>query len=224
MKIEIWSDVLCPWCYIGKRRFETALAQFNHDEAVEITWRSFQLDPNAPLNFDGTTTERLMQKYGVSREQSEAMQNNVTMLAAQEGLEYHIEESKVTNSFDAHRLIHLAAEHDLQDDMKERLLKAHFVESRLISDTDTLVQLAVEVGLDADETRQMLESDDFADGVRNDQYQAAAYGIRGVPFFLFNEKYGVSGAQTPDVFAMAFERAWQDHVNAADVVGSGQES
>lgn len=224
MKIEIWSDVLCPWCYIGKRRFETALAQFGHVDEIDVVWRSFQLDPNAPLKYDGTNTERLMQKYGVSREQSEAMQDNVAMLAAQEGLEYHMAGAKVTNSFDAHRLIHLAAAHDLQDEMKERLLKAHFVESMLISDEDTLVELAIEVGLDAEEVRQMLESDDFAEAVRADQYQAAVYGIRGVPFFLFDAKYGVSGAQTTAVFGRAFQKAWEESKAAREVVGSGGES
>ncbi len=222
MKVEIWSDVLCPWCYIGKRRFESALAEFEHRDNVEVVWRSFQLNPSAPLHFDGTTTEMLMNKYRVSHEHATAMQANVTSIAAEEGLAYDFDIAKVTNSFDAHRLIHLAKKHQLQDEMKERLLKAYFSEGSPIGDHDALVELGVEVGLDADEIRQILESDTYAADVRGEQMQAQAYGISGVPFFLFDEKYGVSGAQTPDVFKMAFERAWQDSVKVLEMVGGSE--
>ncbi len=152
MKVEIWSDVACPWCYIGRRRFEKALAQFEHRDQVEVVWRSYQLDPHAPREYNGTLNDMLAEKKGISRQQADALHEHVTALAAQEGLEYHFERARVGNSFDAHRLLHFAAHHHLQSEMKERLQKAYFTDGLSFSDPHTLVQLAVEVGLDADET------------------------------------------------------------------------
>lgn len=208
MTIEIWSDIACPWCYIGRRRFEKALNQFEHHDQVEVIWRSYQLDPNAPRAYAGNVNDLLVQRYGMSRKQAEAIHAQVTTLAAQEGLAYRFDRAHPVNSFDAHRLIHLAAHHGLQGEMKERVQKAYFTDGLVISNHDTLVQLAVEVGLEAVEVRQMLASDAYTDAVRADERRAAMLGIQGVPFFVLNEQYGVSGAQDPAVFLNALEQAW----------------
>ncbi|NPV55808.1 MAG: DsbA family oxidoreductase [Anaerolineae bacterium] len=210
MKVEIWSDIACPWCYIGRRRFEKALAQFEHRDEVEITWRSFQLDPNAPRDYAGNVNDLVMQRYGMSREKAESANAQVTELAALEGLEYHMERAHPVNSMDAHRLLHLAAKHHLQGEMKERLQKAYFTDGLVISDHKTLVQLAEEVGLNGDETRRMLESDAYIDAVRTDGQRGQVMGINGVPFFVFDEKYGVSGAQPAETFLTALQRVWMD--------------
>ncbi|HEX9925958.1 MAG TPA: DsbA family oxidoreductase [Anaerolineae bacterium] len=210
MKVEIWSDIACPWCYIGRRRFEKALDQFEDHNQVEVIWRSFQLDPAAPREYKGTINDMLAEKKGIDRHQAEALHAHVTALAAEEGLDYRFDRVRPGNSFDAHRLLHLAAHHGLQSEMKERLQKAYFTDGLAYSDPDTLAQLAVEVGLDADETRQMLETDAYAAGVRADVRRAQMLGINGVPFFLFDEKYAVSGAQPAELFLTALERAWAD--------------
>ena len=222
MKVEIWSDIVCPWCYIGKRRFEAALAQFDHRDQVEIVWRSFELDPTTPREEEGFTTDRLARKYGISRQKAEAMQANVTALAAQVGLEYRLDEAHIANTVDGHRLIHLAAKHDLQDVMKERLLKAYFTDSLSLGNIDILVQLAAEVGLDAAEVRSALDGDDFLDAVRADQRRAQRFGITGVPFFLFNEKFAVSGAQPTELFLTALERTWDDAHPVVTFAGADQ--
>ena len=211
MRIEIWSDIACPWCYIGRRRFEKALAQFEHRDAVEVVWRSFQLDPNAPKASSGSAIDSLAESKGISREQSQQMHDHVTQLAAQEGLAYHFDRVRPANSFDAHRLLHFALERGKQGEMKERIQKAYFTDGLTISDVDTLVQLAAEVGLDADETRRVLEDPSaYADKVKADIRKAQMYGINGVPFFVLDERYGVSGAQPSEVFVQALERAWAD--------------
>ncbi len=224
MKVEIWSDIPCPWCYIGKRRFEKALSQFAHRDQVTIIWRSFQLDPSAPREYAGTINEMLAEKKGISRQQAEALHAQVTELAAQEGLAYHFERVQYGNSFEAHRLLHLAAEHHLQNEMKERLQKAYFTDGLSYNDPHTLIQLAVEVGLDADETRNMLETDAYAKAVHADIQRAQVLGIHGVPFFLFDERYAISGAQPPEQFLMAFERAWLDAHPIVELAGGGQEA
>jgi predicted DsbA family dithiol-disulfide isomerase len=210
MKIEIWSDVVCPWCYIGKRRFETALAQFAHRDQVEVIWRSYQLDPRAPRNAELTVTEMLARKYGMSLRQAAAANERVTELAAQEGLEYHLETAKYTNTVDAHRLIHFAAQQGQQEAMQERLLRAYFSESADVGDHATLVRLAGEIGLDAEEARAVLESDRYAGEVRADEQRARAFGIGGVPFFAVDETYGISGAQPVEVFQEVLEQAWAE--------------
>lgn len=210
MQVEIWSDIACPWCYIGRRRFEKALNQFEHRDAVKIIWRSFELDPDAPQHYQGSVDDLLAQKYGMSRIEAQARHAQITALAAQEGLEYHFERTRRGNSFDAHRLVHLAAQHGLQSEMKERLQKAYFTDGLSFSDPDTLVKLAVEVGLDADETRRMLETDAYAVHVRNDERRAQVLGIHGVPFFVFEQKYAVSGAQPTELFLSALQRAWEE--------------
>jgi predicted DsbA family dithiol-disulfide isomerase len=211
MRVEIWSDIACPWCYIGRRRFEKALNQFEHRDQVEVIWRSYQLDPNAPRDYAGNVNDLLAQRYGMSREKAESLNVHVSALAAQEGLEYHLDRAHPVNSLDAHRLIHLAADHGLQGQMKERLQKAYFTEGLVVSDLDALVKLAVEVGLDADETRQVLQGNLYADAVRADIRRAQMIGVNGVPFFVLDEKYAVSGAQPVEVFLTALEGAWKDN-------------
>jgi predicted DsbA family dithiol-disulfide isomerase len=212
MRIEIWSDVVCPWCYIGKRRFESALARFEHQKQVEVVWRSFELDPYAPQRAEGTLEEMLSKKYGVSLKEAAGMNARVTALAAKEGLDYHLDQAQRDNTFNAHRLIHLGAAHNLQDEVKERLLRAYFTEGRPISDPETLVAIGAEAGIPADEVRSMLAGDAYADAVRADEQRASAFGIRGVPFFVLDEQFGVSGAQEAAVFLNTLEQAWaQSH-------------
>jgi predicted DsbA family dithiol-disulfide isomerase len=211
MQVEIWSDIGCPWCYIGRRRFEKALAQFEHAAAVEVTWRSFELDPNAPRENAGSINDLLMHKYRLSRQQVESMQAQVTLLAVQEGLEFRMDLVQPVNTFDAHRLLHLAASHGLQSEMKERLQRAYFSEGRQVSDHETLVLLAVETGLDAAETRRVLEDPNaYAGEVRADLRKARLLGINGVPFFVLAGKYGVSGAQPTQLLLDALNNAWEE--------------
>lgn len=208
MNVEIWSDIVCPWCYIGKRRFEAALARFPHRDEVAVTWRSFELDPDAPPRSSGTLDELLARKYGQTVEQAAAGHARLTALAAAEGLDYHFDRAQHGNTFDAHRLLHLAAAHDRQDAMKERLMRAYFTEGVPISDPGALVQLAAEIGLDKDEARAALAGDAYAEAVRADERRAAGFGIHGVPFVAIDETYGVSGAQAADVFLATMEKAW----------------
>lgn len=222
MKIEIWSDVACPWCYIGKRRFESAFAQFAHRDEVEVVWRSFQLDPHAPRHAEQSVTDVLAAKYGVGRAQAEAMNERVSGIAAQEGLEYHLDATHYANTFDAHRLIHLAAAHGKQQEAEERFFKAYFTEGKDLGDAETLVQLTHEIGIDVDEARAVLAGDTYADAVEADVERAAEFGIRGVPFFAIDETYGISGAQPADVFGEVFERAWSDSHPRLTMVSADQ--
>ena len=199
MKVEIWSDVFCPFCYIGKRHFEEALAQFPGRDDVEIVWRSFQLDPSAPVESPEVTQDRLARKFG-DAERARAMSDHVARMAAEVGLRYDFDRTPVTNSFDAHRLGHLAAAHGLGDAAEERLFAAYFTEGRHVGRHDTLIELGGEIGLDKEEVAAMLAGDDYADAVRADIAEAAALGISGVPFFVFERTYGVSGAQPSAAF------------------------
>jgi predicted DsbA family dithiol-disulfide isomerase len=212
MRVDIWSDVVCPWCYIGKRRFERAVARFDHRDEIELVWRSFELDPSAgPSPTEpGGNDERLARKYGIPLEQAHAMQDNVTRMAAAEGLDFRFDISRTGNTFDAHRLLHLALEHGVQDDLKERLDHATFTEGLAVSDHDALAKVAVDVGLDPGEVEETLASDRYADRVRADESQAQAYGIRGVPFFVIDGKYGISGAQDPQVLLQALQQAYAE--------------
>jgi predicted DsbA family dithiol-disulfide isomerase len=223
MKIEVWSDVVCPWCYVGKRRLEHALERFPHRDAVEVTWRSFELDPSAPAQRTESTIEHLANKYGISHQQAEAANQRVSGVAAQEGLAFRLDQAKSGNTFDAHRLIHLAAQHGLQDAAKERLMAAYFTEGEPIGDRETLVRLASEVGLDADEVRGVLESDAFADAVQSDESEARALGITGVPFFVLDRKYGISGAQPSDLILQALQQAWAEANPLTMVTAAGGE-
>jgi predicted DsbA family dithiol-disulfide isomerase/mRNA-degrading endonuclease toxin of MazEF toxin-antitoxin module len=197
MKVEIWSDVVCPWCYIGKRRLETALDGF--DEEVEVVWRSFELDPGAPRKPEEALDEALAAKYGMTLEQARDMMGQMTRTAAGEGLEFDFSRAQRGNTLDAHRLLHFAAERGVQAEMKERLLRAYLTEGRAISDPAELAALAGEVRLDVDEVAEMLDGDAFTDAVRRDGLRARELGVRGVPFFLIDEKIGIPGAQPPEV-------------------------
>jgi predicted DsbA family dithiol-disulfide isomerase len=207
MQVEIWSDVICPWCYIGKRRFEAALARFPQREKVRVNWRSFELDPHAPRQQPGTLEGMLARKYGVSLAQAAAMNARVSLLASEAGLEYRLTDAKPGNTFDAHRLLHLAAARRLGGRATERLMHAYFCEGLPIGDHAALVQLAPEFGLDEAEALALLQSDAYADAVRADEARAAKFGITGVPFFVFDGKLGISGAQPVDVLVGALQQA-----------------
>jgi predicted DsbA family dithiol-disulfide isomerase len=215
LTVEIWSDIVCPWCYIGKRRFEAALERFAHRDEVSVLWRSFELDPNAPVNPPGTSAERLAEKYGMTLEGAHAAHQNVTDLAAEEGLEYRLDIARGGNTFSAHRLIHEAAVHGRQAAAMERLMAAYFTEGEPVSDPETLARLVAEVGVDLDEARAVVFSDRHGDAVREDELLAAQLGIQGVPFFVLDRRYGVSGAQPAEVLLEALERAWSDLAAAA---------
>jgi predicted DsbA family dithiol-disulfide isomerase len=210
LKVDIWSDVVCPWCYIGKRRFESALAKFEHRDEVEVVWRSFELDPSAPALREGDPAERLAAKYGMSRQQAVDNQQRLTDMAAREGLDFHFETAQSGNTFNAHRLLHLAEKHGLQGDAKERLMRAYFTEAEPIGDFETLVRLAGTIGIAEDEARGVLSSDAYTEDVRADEHEAAELGINGVPFFVIDRRYGVSGAQPPEVLLQAMQQAWTD--------------
>ena len=198
MKIEIWSDINCPFCYIGKRQLEKALSTYlGH---VEIEWRSFELDPLTHPPKGSDQMELLARKYGKDRAWAVEMSSNLTAMAKKSGLDFQMDKIVPANSFNAHRLIHLAKAHHLQDAMKERLLKAKFVEGKDIADQEVLIECAIEVGLARHDVKSVLESDQFVADVRHDEEQAGALGIRGVPFFLFNKRGALSGAQPVEVF------------------------
>jgi predicted DsbA family dithiol-disulfide isomerase len=208
LSVEIWSDIACPWCYIGKRRFEEALAGFAHKDDVEVSWRSFELDPDAPSERGVSHAQLLSGKYGMSVKDAEGKLAEMTRTAAAAGLEFRFDRSRSGNTFDGHRLIHLAAEHGLGDKMKERLLRAYFTDGELIASTDTLVTCAVEVGLDEAEVRGALATDAYADEVRKDEAEARQMGIRGVPCFVIDRKYGVSGAQPAGELRAMLDKAY----------------
>ncbi len=205
MRIEVWSDVVCPWCYIGKRRLERAVDEY--DGEVEVVWRSFQLDPTAPMVPTESVAEHLGRKYGGGVEAGLQMIERVDAVAAEEGLVYRQAEAQRANTVDAHRLLHLAAEAGHQGELKEALLAAYFTQGRNIADHDTLRELAVSVGLAADEVDEVLSSDRYGDAVQADIDQARAYGANGVPFFVVDGRYGVSGAQPVEVFREVLARA-----------------
>ncbi len=209
MDVEIWSDINCPWCYIGKRRFEAAMAGFAQASEVNVTWRSFELDPNAPAETPGNGVKVLAEKYGVPLQRAREMEQNVTRIAAADGLEYNLEQARIGSSFDAHRLVHLATLQGLQDAMEERLFRARFSEGKLVSDPETLVQLGSEAGLDGAEVRAMLAGDEFASDVREDEATAHQLGISGVPMFVVDRAYGMSGAQPAEQLLALLEHAWE---------------
>jgi predicted DsbA family dithiol-disulfide isomerase len=210
VKVEIWSDIACPWCYIGKRRFEAALAAFPHRDAVEVQWRSYQLDPTLPDHHDGTELDYLVDRKGLSRDQVVRMFEQVTAIAADEGLTYDFASVVVANSFAGHELLHLARARGAGDRVKEALLSAHFEHGEDIGDREVLVRIGVEAGLDADEIARDLASHTWRDSVVADITAASSLGIRGVPFFVLDEKYGISGAQPTELFTQALEQAWRE--------------
>jgi predicted DsbA family dithiol-disulfide isomerase len=210
MHIDIWSDVVCPWCYLGKRRLEKALSGFEGRGNVTIAHRSFQLDPTKPKGETSNRRTMLMSKYRLTEERVREMDHNMEVMAAAEGLEYHLTDKGQTgNTLDAHRLVHLAASHGLEDQMLDRLYKAYFTEERSVFDLESLVSLAVEEGLDATEVREALEGDRYLDAVKRDLDEARMLGVSGVPFFVIDGRYAISGAQATDVFSRALTMAVQ---------------
>jgi len=210
MQVEVWSDVVCPWCYIGKRRLESALERFPQRDQVEVIWRSFQLDPTVPEGETHPTLPALAAKYGASEEAMRANMAHVEEIAAGEGLEYHLADGVSGNTLLAHQLLHLAAEHGLRNELKERLLHAHFEEGRSVFEVDSLVALGAEVGLDATEAREALTDRRFLAAVHQDAATAQALGATGVPFFVVDRKYGAAGAQPAELLLQILERAWTD--------------
>jgi len=210
MTIDIWSDFVCPFCYIGKRKLEAALAGFAHRDQVEIRWRSFELNPDlAPLPAE-TSHGALARVKSIPLAEAVGMADHVTRLAAQEGLRYDFHKAVAANSFAAHQLLHFGAAHGRQDALKERLFAAYYTEGEDINNVETLVRLAAEVSLDADAARQALRAGTYAGAVREDEREAQRLQIQGVPFFVFDEKYAVSGAQPSAVFADVLAQVWQE--------------
>jgi len=216
LKIDIWSDIACPWCYIGKRHLEGGLAALGDDAPeVEIEYHSFELAPDTPVDFEGSEIDFLAGHKGIPAEQARMMIDRVTGIAAQAGLEYDYDALQHTKTLKAHELLHFAKEQGLQLELSERLFKAYFTEGRHVGRIDELVELAAEVGLDADAARQALESGRYATAVQADIAQAGAYGIQGVPFFVFEGKYGVSGAQPAEVFSQVITQVAAERDGAA---------
>ena len=207
MEVKIWSDVRCPFCYIGKKNFEAALAQFPQKDELKITWKSFQLDPMLETDATASTLDYFVKTKGVSVEQARQMFSGATQMAREAGIDFNLEESIPANSFMAHRLIQLAKSKNLGNEIEEALFKAHFTEARNIDDPEVLLEVAGSIGMDTEEVKQTLESDAFAYEVKQDEMEARNIGVRGVPFFVFDDKYAVSGAQPPEAFLQTLEKA-----------------
>jgi predicted DsbA family dithiol-disulfide isomerase len=210
MEVEIWSDVVCPWCYLGKRRFEQALAGFEHRDKVQVTYRSFQLDPAAPAGITRPTVEMLAQKYSMNAAQAEQAQRQMEERAAADGLTFRMSGLRSGNTRDAHRLLQLAKASGQQEQLMERLQRAYFTEQDSIFDHVSLTRLAAEAGLDRDDVTQVLDSDQYADHVDTDQAMARSLGATGVPLFVIDRRYGISGAQPPQTITSVLERAWAE--------------
>jgi predicted DsbA family dithiol-disulfide isomerase len=210
MKVDIWSDVRCPFCYIGKRKFEMALEKFPHKDDVKVEWHSFQLDPNLKTTTEVNAIDHISEIKGISHEQAVQMHRNVTSVAKEVGLDFDFDKAIVANSFNAHRLIQLAKTHGLGNEIEEQLFKAHFIEGKNIDDNEVLIQTGISAGLNEKEVREVLSSDAFAKEVKQDERQAQSIGVRGVPFFVLNDKYAVSGAQSPETFLEVLEQTWEE--------------
>jgi predicted DsbA family dithiol-disulfide isomerase len=214
MKIEIWSDVACPFCYIGKRKIEKAIAKFPYKAKIEIEWKSFLLNPDQITQPNRSSQEYLAEAKGWSLEQTREITANVANMAAQEGLEYHLDKSVVANTKKAHRVLHLAKTEGKGDEMKESLLKAYFTDSLNIDDDGVLLGLAKEIGLSEMSIQEVLGSDKFENEVDQDIYESRQLGVKGVPFFVLDRKFGISGAQPDDVFDQTLEKAWNEFSKA----------
>jgi len=221
LRVDVWSDIACPWCYVGKRHLEAALAAFPHASEVDLVWRAFELDPAAPRERDRSQSyaERLASKYGCSVREAEGMIARMTDVARADGIEMRFDRARSGNTFDAHRVLHLAHTHGKQDAMKERLFLAYMTEGESLGDPETLVRLASEVGLDGEDVRAMLASDRFEREVRADEAEAREAGVSGVPFFVFGRKYAVSGAQPAEVLLRGLTLAWEDLAPKRVVLG-----
>jgi predicted DsbA family dithiol-disulfide isomerase len=223
VKIEIWSDVVCPWCYVGKRNFEAALAQFEHRDQVEVVYRSFELDPHVPAEREGSYDERLARKYQVTAGEARAMIARMVDAGSQVGIDFRFDRSRPGNTFGAHRLLHLGAAHGIQHQVKERLMAATFTEGAPIGDRETLVRLGVEAGLDEAEVRATLDSDRYADDVRRDERDAEEFDVTGVPFFAVDGTYGIPGAQPPEVLLRVLRRRWAETEHGPEASAPGCE-
>src|SRR5688500_3272148 len=211
MKIDIWSDIRCPFCYIGKRKFERALERFPHKDSIEVNWRSFQLDPELETSPGMHTYDYLAKIKGLSRPQVVQMHDHVKKVASEAGLEFNFDNADVANSFNGHRLIQFAKARRKGDEAEEKLFRAHLTQGKNIDDSETLLGIGADLGLPVDEIREMLASEKFTEEVAADENMARSIGIRGVPFFIFNETVAVSGAQSPALFLQALEKAWDEH-------------
>ena len=221
MKVDIWSDIRCPFCYIGKRKLETALQDFNHKDEVEIVWHSFELEPDLVSNSTESIYDHLAKRKRISREQSLQMHEQMAAYAKAEGLSFNFDSIVVANSFDGHRLIHMAHAQGLGGLAKERLFKAYYTEGADISNRTVLISLGSEIGLDPIAVQEMLESDAFAEDVREDEQHAHDIGVTGVPFFVINQRYAVSGAQPSDIFLKALDHAWNEQEKEALTIAEG---
>lgn len=210
MQVEIWSDVMCPFCYIGKRKFENALAQFAQRDSIEIIWKSFQLNPEMVTDASKNSIVALAESKGISVEESKEMHQYVIKMAASVGLEYHMDKTIAANSFKAHRLTHYAKTQSKQIELEEKLFEAYFTKGKNIDDNNTLAEIAAEVGLNKNEVAKMLLGNDFTDDVKRDIYEAQQVGARGVPFFVFDRKYAVSGAQESAVFLNSLQKSFEE--------------
>jgi predicted DsbA family dithiol-disulfide isomerase len=213
MKVEIWSDVMCPFCYIGKHRFEQALKQFDFSDDIDIDWKSFQLNPNLETQPGKNITEHLAEVKDWSLERADQMNRHVSTMASEAGLNFNLDKAVIANSFNAHRFVHFAKTNGKGNEAEESLFKAYFTKGQNIDDIDTLVELGESLGLNNEETRLVLESDKFANAVKQDILAARNLGIQGVPFFLFNRKYAISGAREIEVFEQALQKSWQEWNN-----------
>ena len=209
MLVEIWSDVVCPWCALGSRRFEVALEGFAHRDDVEVVFRSFELDPGAPRLREGSAAEHISNKYGTSIEEAKRGHDHLAELAALDGLEFNFDQIQSGNTFDAHRLLHLAFEHGLQHELQAALMQAFFAGGLAVGDPTELAAVATTVGLDTDEVSAVLDGDRYGEAVRADEERARSYEITGVPFFLMDGQYAIPGAQSVERFAMGLDRAWE---------------
>ena len=210
LKVQIWSDIMCPFCYIGKRRIEEALQNFEHKEAVEIEWKSYQLDASFIASPEDNMVEHLAEKYRKDNDWAQNMLDNMTQNAKTAGLDFHFEKAILANSFNAHRLLHLAKKYNLANDLEELLFKAYLTEGKNVNDLDTLSKLGIEVGLDSEEITQVLNSDTYGAEVNKDQEEANAIGVQGVPFFVLDNKYAISGAQPASAFLETLEKVWEE--------------
>lgn len=210
MKVEIWSDVMCPFCYIGKRRFETALQKFGHKDDIEVEWKSFQLDPNMQTEPGKNINQYLAERKGWTVEHARQLNSQVTNMAAAEGLVYDFDKAVIANSFDAHRFAAVAKENGLGDKAEERLFKAYFTEGKNIADHEVLAQLGEDIGLDSNIVKTALASNNYKENVRHDIQEAEEIGVRGVPFFVLNRQYAVSGAQAADTFLNALNQSYDE--------------
>ena len=213
MEIEIWSDVMCPFCYIGKRKFEQAMAQFPEREHLQVTWKSYQLAPDLVTDPNKDINQYLAEHKGMSIDEAKGLNDQVTQMAADLGLVYNFDQSVLANSFDAHRFTHFAKQYGKQLEAEEMLFQAYFTDGKNIDDHSTLIQLGTEIGLDAALLEKALGNGSYADEVRSDIYEAQQVGVRGVPFFVIDRKYAISGAQESGTFLQALEQAYAEHID-----------